>query len=195
MTIQTVSFAADAVMLLAAGGLLVLAGTIVVRLLQRRWRSAATVAGAAAAVVVVYAGAIAVSSLLAGTRELRPGDTKCFDDWCATMVTARPDAAAGTLVVDVRLENRARGRTMRADLARAYVEAPGGREIPPEDGSGLQTQLDPGQRADVTLTFVVPSGARGARFVVVEGTRGLGPGTFEIGGEGSPLHRVAGWPL
>jgi len=47
----------------------------------------------------------------------------------------------------------------------------------------------------VQLSFVLPAGQRGARFVVVEGGRGLGPGTFEIGGEASPFHGVAGWPL
>jgi hypothetical protein len=194
VTIQTVSFAADAVMLVVAAGLVVLAVTVIVRLVQRRWRSAAGTAGVACAVLVFYCVAMVASALFGGLRQLRPGDGKCFDDWCAGMVAARRDAAAGTLLVDVRLQNRGL-HAMRSNLARAYLELPGGGEIGPRDGSGLQTRLQPGERADVWLTFVVPGGPLAARFVVVEGGGGLGPGTFEIGGEGSPFHSVAGWPL
>jgi hypothetical protein len=194
VTIQTVSLAADLVMLLAAAALIALAVAIAVRLVQRRPRSAARLGFAAGALVVVYGATLVAAGLAGGARQLRPGDTKCFDDWCASMVAARRDAA-DTLLVEVRLENRGRGRAMRADLARAYLEVAGGGQVAPRDGSGLQTLLEPGERADVPLSFPAPADLRGARFVVVEGGGGLGPGTFEIGGESSPFHGVAGWPL
>jgi hypothetical protein len=195
VTIQTVSLAADLAMLLTGTALVVLAVAIAVQVARRRRRSAAGLACAAGALVAVYGATLVAAGLDGGARQLRPGDAKCFDDWCAAMVASGRDAGAGTVLVDVQLQNRGRGRAMRASLARAYVELPGGRQVPPRDGSGLQMLLQPGELADVPLTFVLPAGPRGARFVVVEGARSLGPGTFEIGGEGSPFHGVAGWPL
>jgi len=194
VTIQTVSALADLLMLLSAAGLVALLVSIAVQLVRRRWRSAAVLGGAAGALAVVYGSVLVGAGLVSGTRELRPGDTKCFDDWCASMVAARPDAA-GDLLVDVRVENRGRGRPMRANLARAYVEVPGGGQVAPLDASGLRTLLQPGEHTDVPLTFRVPSPVRGSRFVVTEGAGQLGPGTFEIGGEGSPFHGIAGWPV
>jgi hypothetical protein len=85
-----------------------------------------------------------------------------------------------------------RGEQPPFDLARAYLEVAGRGEVAPLDGSPLRTRLEPGQQVDAELA---PPSHAGMRFVVVEGTGGLGPGTFEIGGEGSPLHSVAGWPL
>jgi hypothetical protein len=191
VTIQTVSLAADLAMLLTAAALIVLVVAISVQLVRRRARAAAGLACAAGALVLVYGAMLVAAGLAGGERELRPGDTKCFDDWCASMVAARPDAGAGTLLVDVQLQNRGRGRAMRANLARAYLELPGGGQVAPQDDSAMQTFLQPGERADVQLTFTPPPGSRPARFVVVEGG-GFSP---EIGTEGSPFHGIAGWPL
>ena len=177
-------------MLLTAAALIGLIGGAVTQVVRRRARSAAAVACAAGALVAVYGAALVAAGLASGARELRPGDAKCFDDWCAVMVAARPGGSAATLLVDVQLQNRGRGRAMRSNLARAYLELPGGGRVTPRDGSGMQTFLQPGQHADVPLTFALASGQRPARFVVVEG--GFSP---EIGGEGSPFHGVAGWPL
>jgi hypothetical protein len=194
VTIQTVSPLSDLVMLLSAAVLLGLAAGVVVQLVRRRARSAAALTGVAGALAAIYGALLLGFGLAGGSLQLRPGDTKCYDDWCASMVAAHP-AAAGTLLVDVRLENRGRGRTMRSDLGRAYLETTNGSQVAPLDGSGMQTLLRPGERADVPLSFRLPSGATATRFVVVEGAGELGPGTFEIGGEGSPFHGVAGWPL
>jgi hypothetical protein len=111
------------------------------------------------------------------------------------MVGARRDGATERLLVDVRLENRGRGRAMRSNLASAYVEVPGRAPVAPDDGHGLQTLLQPGEQVDLVLAFATPVDASGARFVVVEGMGGVGPGTFTIGGEGSPFHARAGWPV
>jgi hypothetical protein len=186
-----VSLAADLAMLLTAAALIALVVAMVVQFVRRRPRSAAGLACTAGALVLAYAAVLVAAGLAGGARELRPGDAKCFDDWCAAMLTARPGAAPGTLLVDLQLQNRGRGRAMRSDLARAYLELPGGGQVAPRDGSAMQTLLQPGERADVQLTFVLSPGQRPSRFAVVEGG-GFSP---EIGGEGSPFHGVAGWPL
>jgi hypothetical protein len=196
VTIQTVSSAADLAMLLTAAAVVGLAVGAVVQLARGRARSAAGLAGALGALIVVYGAVLLAAGLSSREAALRPGDAKCFDDWCAAMVGARQDAAVGTVLVDVQLQNRGRGRAMKADLARAYLEVPGGVQVMPADGHRMQTMLQPGERVDVQLTFAAPGPAlRGARFVVAEGAGDFGPGTFEIGGEGSPFHARAGWPL
>jgi hypothetical protein len=193
VTIQTVSVAADGVMLLVAAGVAGLLAAAIVLLARRRLRAAGLAAGALAVVVVVYGAVLVGVGVASRPQQLGVGDTKCFDDWCAGLVSARQDGAAGRWLVDVQVQNRGRGRAMRSNLARAYLELPGGGQVAAEDGSGLQVLVEPGGRADVPLVF--PTAAAGARLVVVEGGSGVGPGTFEIGGEGSPFHARAGWPL
>jgi hypothetical protein len=195
VTIQTVSFAADALMLLTAVAVVVLVVAAVTQLARRRARSAAVAVAAAGALVAAYSAALIVVGLASAPQQLRPADAKCFDDWCAIMVGARQEAPGGTVIVDVQLQNRGRGRAMRADLSRAYLEVPGKGEVGPVDGRAMQTMLQPGQHVDVELTFRGVESAPGVRFVVSEGTSGVNPGLFEIGGEGSPFHSKAGWPL
>jgi hypothetical protein len=193
VTIQTVSFAADLLMLVTGVAVLALAIAAVIQEARKRLRSAAVVAVAAGAVVAIYTAVLVGVGLISTPQQLRPGDAKCFDDWCAAMVDARQDA--GTMIVDVQLQNRGKGRAMRADLGRAYMEVPGQGEVEPVQASLMQTILQPGQHVDVELTFRGISSTRGVRFVVTEGTAGLNPGLFEIGGEGSPFHSKAGWSL
>jgi len=195
VTIQVVSLAADALLLLTAAAVLALAGAAIVQLLRRRGRPAAVLAGALGAVVALYGAGLLGAGLASRPQQLRAGDVKCFDDWCAAMVGAHRDAASGAWLVDVQVQNRARRAAMRSSLGRAYLEVPGRGPLAPVDGSGLRAFLQPGQHADVQLAFAAPAGARDVRFVVVEGGDGFGPGTFEIGGEGSPFHARAGWPL
>jgi hypothetical protein len=195
VTTQAVPVASDALMLLTAAVLLVLAVATLVQLARRRAAAAAGLAAAAAAIVVVYGAVDLAVGFSSRPLRLAPGDFKCFDDWCATMRGAREHRADRTVLLEVQLQNRGRGRAMRSDLARAYLEVPGGARVEPRDGSALLAFLQPGQAADVTLAFPAPPNVRDARLVVVEGDGGFGPGTFEIGGEGSVLHARAGWPL
>lgn len=196
MTIQMVSFGADLLMLLTAAAAIVLILAAAVQFARQRRHAAALLAGVLVALVMTY-GAVLIAVGLASSMppQLRPGDTKCFDDWCATMTTARLDTATGTLTVDLQLENRGRGRPMRSDLARAYLEMPGRPDVAPLDRSGMQTMLPAGQKVDVRLAFPAAQNMVGARLVVVEDPGGIGPGTFEIGGEGSPFHSKVGWAL
>lgn len=193
VTIQTVSLAGDLLVLITGVAVLALVGAAVTQLARRRLRPAAGAAVAAGALVAIYSAVLIGVGLVSTPQQLRPGDAKCFDDWCAAMVDARQDV--GTTIVDVQLQNRGRGRAMRADLARAYLEVRGQGEVEPVDGSVMQTMLQPGQHIDVQLTFRGIASIRGVRFVVTEGTAGFNPGLFEIGGEGSPFHSKAGWSL
>ncbi|MBO0682997.1 MAG: hypothetical protein J2P45_07570 [Candidatus Dormibacteraeota bacterium] len=196
MTIQEVPLLADLVMLLAAVALVVLLVAAAVALLRGRRRPAAFTGAGALALLVVY-GAVLVGAGLASTpQQLRQGDTLCFDDWCVAFAGARSGPSSGAVQVDLQVENRGRGTAQRSSLARAYLEHPSGQEIGPLDGRALSgTLVRPQEMAPVTLRFRVPAGLRQTRLVVVEGGDGFGPGMFEIGGETSPFHARAGWPL
>ncbi|MDQ6772041.1 MAG: hypothetical protein M3024_03485 [Candidatus Dormibacteraeota bacterium] len=195
MTVQTVSLAADGLILLTAAVVLGLTFASVVQVARGRRRHAVAPAAGAAVVLVVYAAVLLGTGLVSRPQQLAIGDAKCFDDWCAALQAADYDASAGTWLVDVQLQNRGRGRSMRSDLARAYLDVPHRGQVAPLDGSALQTVLQPAERVDVRLAFLAPGPAQGVRFVVVEGSGGFGPGTLEIGGEGAPFHARAGWPL
>lgn len=194
VTIQTVSPAADGLLLLSAAGAVGLAAASGLLLARGRRRAAGVAARVLAALMAGYAAALLGFSLASQPQQLAAGDAKCFDDWCGAMVSADRDASGGWLV-DLQLQNRGRGRAMRSNLARAYLELPDGRRVAPLDGGGLHELLRPGERADVRLAFPPVAGARGVRFVLSEGDGGPGPGLLEIGGEGSPFHARAGWPL
>jgi hypothetical protein len=195
VTIQTASMATEGLMLLTGAGAVGLAGAAIVQVARGSRRAAALLAVAVVAVAAVYGAALVGTGVASRPPQLAPRDAKCFDDWCAALVAARLDAGAATWLVDVQLQNRGRGRAMRSNLARAYLEVPGGGEIAPEDGRALHQLLRPGERVEVPLVFRAPGAMRGLRFVVVEGAGGIGPEAFEIGGEGSPFHARAGWPL
>jgi hypothetical protein len=189
-----VSPATDALMLLSAAGVIGLAAASVVQVVRGRRSQAARLAAVGTAVVLAYGAVLVGAGLASHPRQLAAGDAKCFDDWCAALVAARHDATAGAWLVDVELGNHGRGRAMRSNLARAYLEVPGQASVAPADGRPLQTLLQPGERVDVHLVFPAPRSQREVRFLVSEAD-GLGIWTFEIGAEGSPFHARAGWPL
>ena len=196
VTIQESPAAADLVMLLAAFALVVLVVSALVAVVRGRRQLAALTGVGALALLVAYAAALVGAGFASTPQQLRQGDTLCFDDWCVALAGAQARSSPGAVQVDLQLENRGRGRAQRSSLARAYLEHPSGAEIGPEDGRALSgTLVQPQEIAPITLRFQVPSGLRHTRLVVLEGGAGIGPGTFEIGGETSPLHARAGWPL
>jgi len=165
-----------------------IAGRLVAR------RSAGPLVAILAGLLLLYAAALVGVGVASGATTLKPGDTKCFDDWCAAMVSAQAGAAPRTLEVQVRLENHGLG-AQRSVLARAYIETPGQRYWPrnPED---LQALVPGGGTVRVRLVFDVPAQAASGRFVVTEAASGeLTPGVIVIGDESSPFHAIAGWPL
>src|SRR4051812_13682177 len=76
----------------------------------------ATLAGMLALYVVAWLGAALSSSPVV----LAAGDTKCFDDWCATLEGSRPLPDRG-IEIAVRLSN-AGSRPQKSNLARAFIE-------------------------------------------------------------------------
>ena len=195
MTIQVVSQVGALLGFIAAAALLALLAATLVQLGRRRSRSARTLGFSMACLVAAYAAALVAVGAASTPGRLNPGDIKCFDDWCAGMTGARKDGATSQLLVNLRLENRGRGRAMRSNLARAYVEVPLRGNIAPLDGGAMQTVIDAGGRVDIVLHFDPVTAASGTRFVVAEGSDSVSPGTFTIGDEVSPFHARAGWPL
>src|ERR1700730_2860251 len=132
-----------------------------------------------------------MSRIKFGVREPRPiGPVTLQTSW-------RRRSQPGPTGSSGRLQRRAwreLSKSARASsVSRPYTWS--GRWVEPRDGSALLAFLQPAQAADVTLAFPPPPNVRDVRLVVVEGDGGFGPGTFEIGGEGSVLHARAGWPL
>lgn len=195
MTIQAVPQVGGLLLFLVPGFLVGLIIIAAIQLASRRQRAAARFGAVALAVILLYAGALLGTGISSNPQELKVGDTKCFDDWCATMTAAQRGTGSVPLRIYVRLENRGRGRAMKSDLARAYLEVQGGRRFPARDSHLLQTVIDAGGHVDIHLDFDMPPGSRRERFIVAEGIDALGPGTFTIGDEASPLHAIAGWPL
>ena len=194
MTLQTVSVAADLAMLGTAVSLLALAAFAAVQVLRGRLRAAAAVTSVGIGLIAAYAITLIGVALASTPTKLRAGDAKCFDDWCVALLSTRQDSAAGTVLAQVEIQNRGRGRAMHSDLARAYLELQDGEQLGPSDPRPLQATVAAGQRIEIELAF--PAHKSGvARFVVYEGNGGPGPWNLEIGGEGSPFHPRAGWPV
>ena len=144
--------------------------------------------------LVLYLVALVGVGVTSHATNLKPGDTKCFDEWCAGMLTYQPGVSQATATVKVRLHNHGR-RAQRSNLARAFIEA-GGRRIWERNPDDLQV-LVPGEvSVDVQLNFAIPARLASPRFVVTEAASGsLTPGVIVIGDESSPFHPIAGWPL
>jgi hypothetical protein len=194
VTVQEAPAAPTLLMLLTVASVLALAASTIVMLVRRRLGSASRLGAMLGAVVLLYGAALVGVGLTSRAVQLPAGAAKCYDDWCASMTGSRADRACHTLLVEVSLENRGRGRPTRSNLATAYVTA-GGRVLGPRNGQALQALLDPGQSVPVELAFDLPSNLRDAHFVVTEGGAGPGPGMITIGDESSPFHPKAGWPV
>ena len=145
-------------------------------------------------VVLLYGAAIVGVSAASGAQDLRPGDVKCFDEWCASMVSAESDPAARTVAVQVHLENHGRG-AQRSVLAGAFIET-GRQRLWTRNPDELHLLLPGGGGVNVRLLFEVPGRLASARFVITEAASGqLTPGAIVIGDEASPFHGSAGWPV
>jgi hypothetical protein len=180
------------VMMLAALAGLVAAvwiGGRIVRGLPARRSVVAALAGTS-----LYLAALLGVSIAGGSRDLRPGDTKCFDEWCATLVRAQATPNGGELVIQTRLDNHG-ARAQRSLLARAFIDA-GGKRRWPENESDLQALVPAGGSIMIAFRFTLPPSSTTARFVVTEAVSGSPtPAAAVIGDESSPLHGLAGWPL
>ena len=179
-------------MLLVVAAVLILLAWIAVDALRRR--SVSRIAGVLIALVAVYSAALLGTSLLSEAPDLRPGDTKCFDEWCATMLGAQTGPSPNAMMVRVRLSNLGL-REQRRVLARAFIES-GGRRSWPLNLGALQTPVPGGGSTDISLAFFPNPPSPSPRFVVTEAASGsVTPGLIVIGDESSPFHPLAGWPV
>ena len=179
------------VLLVLATGVVLLAW-IAVRASRRR--SVSRIAGVLVGLVAVYSAGLLGTSLLVVAPVLRPGDTKCFDEWCATMLGAQTGPARDQVTVHVRLANQGR-RPQKSVLARAFIESRGKRSWP-LNPDVLQTPVPGGGSFDIRLLFALSPYAPSPHFVVTEAASGsVSPGIVIIDDESSPFHSLAGWPV
>jgi hypothetical protein len=187
----------------------ILTAAVAYRKAQRR--KTRSLAVAILVCLCAYAAALAGVSLNSETQRLTLGTDKCFDDWCATVTSARSlpktNAAVGTKLVAITLgiSNRARRAAFRPSQPRVtLVLASGGtvaaseaaqREFEKQAGpqETLAKRLEAGDRFQTTLIFRVPAATREASVVLLEGpaviTRVL------VGDENSFFHRKTVFPI
>jgi hypothetical protein len=159
-----------------------------------RRRSVGRIAGVLVGAIAVYSAALVGASFMAGTSSLRPGDTKCFDEWCASMLAAYVGPADHDVTVQTRLTNHGR-RNQRSILARAFIDS-GGKRSWPQNAQDLHATVPGGESVDVSLLFIHTGPLRSPRFVVTEAASGdVTPGLIVIGDESSLFHPLAGWSL
>ncbi|MBS1707583.1 MAG: hypothetical protein JSS65_02550 [Armatimonadetes bacterium] len=129
----------------------------------------------------VYACVLLGVGLSSRPTQMRPGDLKCYDEWCATVSGVHGQSEKS--VVLVRVENHGR-RAQRPDTPQLFVkrgdrweevEAPGLRDrVPGKSSAELHISVD-GSVQDVLVT------------------EGGGPAPWVVGEEKSPFHAKAYW--
>jgi hypothetical protein len=158
-----------------------------------------------------YAAVLVGVSFRSETRRLALGVDKCFDDWCATVISARslghPNGEVRTKLVAIILgvSNRARQAAFRPSQPRVTLMLASGDAVIPSEAAqrefekqtgpqeGLAKRLVAGDRFQTTLVFEIPAATRAASVVVLEGptviTRIL------VGDENSFFHRKMVYPI
>jgi hypothetical protein len=114
--------------------------------------------------VGVYVAILVLSALGTQPRVYHVGEAQCFDDWCLTVVDARPvrhaDSVAWT--VTLRLSSRARRITQRENDAAVYLtDARHRRFDPVHDDAAvpLDAPLGPGESVGAIRRFELPADA------------------------------------
>jgi hypothetical protein len=162
---------------------------IAIRMAQhRRWRTPFAVI---VAVLALYLAAWLGFAIHSAPVMLAPGDTKCFDEWCATFLSHR--ASEGSLEVSVRLSNS--GASLEhSNLARAFI-VDGAARLWPRNPDALQEAIPAHGSLDIVLSFPVPA-SPDARFEISEGDSGsFTPAFLVIDDEASPWHALTAWPI
>ncbi len=178
------------------GALLLLAtcllvpGLVVVAVLSAvrgRRRRAAAASILAAVLVAAYGAGMLVASTIATTRDLRVGEWKCFDEWCATL-TAAPRAGDDVQVV-LSLRNSGR-REQAPDSPRVWlVHGPVREEVVVPD---LGSRIAGGGTRQLPAVHLRAPLPEQPLLVVTEG--GF-PSFLVIGDDNSPFHPQRGWRL
>ncbi len=112
----------------------------------------------------VYAAIVVLTALGTQPRVYHIGEAQCFDDWCITVVDARPDRRADSVAwtVTLRLSSRARRITQRENDAGVYLtDARHRRYDPIRDDAAvpLDAQLRPGESVGAIRRFALPANA------------------------------------
>ncbi len=193
------------VFLLTAIGL---AALIVYRRLKRR--SVRSIGLAMLASIGVYAAALVGFSLASHYRILPLGTDKCFDDWCATVTSARslpnPTGDSGTkfVAISLRISNRGGRAAFRPSQPRVRMVLPTGDILPSASGQreferqagpqeDIAMRLTPGESFQTCLVFEIPAITREGYVVLLEGPAILTQ--FLAGDENSFFHGKMIYPI
>ncbi len=137
--------------------------------------------------LATYFAVIILVSLLAPRRVLRPGDARCFDDWCIAVnrVDRTISGAHIRYNVALTLSSRARRISQREKNVVVYLSDTNGHRYDPLPGRSLtpfDVLLQPAETVAATRVFQVPADARDIGIVIAhEG--GFPIGWFIIGYE------------
>ena len=139
--------------------------------------------------LTAYFLTLVLVGLLSPRRYYVQGQRRCFDDWCVTVIGARPADTGRAWVAEVELSSTARRVRQSARDAGVEIEDEQGRRYEPTAaGRSLSDELGPGESFRVLLQFQLPDGARPAGLVVHHGDF---PGVVVIGADQSLFHAPA----
>ncbi len=126
-----------------------------------------------------YFAVVIAVSIASPPRVYRIGDTQCFDDWCISVIEARPVGTPVPTVYEValRLSNRARRVPMGEKGTVVYLTDTRGRRYDPLPGADVpfDTVLQPGESVVARRRFPVGGDAQQLGLVYVH------EGGFPIG--------------
>ncbi|HUA61201.1 MAG TPA: hypothetical protein VML19_20720 [Verrucomicrobiae bacterium] len=169
---------------------------VAISVMRRRWKTAGRLGRLLAWFAAIYTLVLISVGLLMPRRVYVPGARRCFDDWCASAIEARPSNVPGgcNWMVTIEISSDAKRVRQRARDARAEVEDQRGTRYQPcgpplargaEPARALSDELGPGESFDVVLAFRLPAGRTPAGLVLHHGDF---PGVVIIGADQSLLH-------
>lgn len=137
MTVQMNPGGPQLVMLLFVLAVLIMLVWIAVRAIGRCpvWQLAASLAG----LVILYAAALVAVALATNAGTLRSGDEKCFDEWCASMLSATMVPGKPAIAVRVRLADHGSRNVVLTLVFNASPAGQGTRFVVTEAASGEPT--------------------------------------------------------
>ena len=161
-----------------------------------RRRSTRGTALFALGLICFYLGAVIIVSLTSPAIALTPGTPECFDDWCATALSAKRSGQA--VDVELRVVSMARGEAQRPDEPRLSLIGDDGRLLCDDpslvDGQRpLDSRVDAGESFATEVSCDVPAEDRTIEVVFAEGPPWLT--AFIAGDENSFFHKRAAFRL
>ena len=196
----------DLLFILSVLFVVILLVRIAISALRRRWSSTLRLGRLLGGFLALYFVALVGFALALPRKIYAPGERRCFDDWCAIAVEAKPADAAGACPADpgssewiaaIEVSSLARGIRQRARDAHAELEDRQGARYSPcapalaqskNPARVLTDPLGPGESFRVYLPFRLPAGRTPAGLVLHHGDN---PGAVIIGADQSLLHTPA----